>query len=79
MEDWMEKQIWPIVHLMDENGDILQFDEFKTWYDSKLMEIIAWLAKIQSYVEFRCRFALGTVSFSDFPTPKSDSGSVFPT
>ncbi len=28
MEDWMEKQIWSIVHLIDRNGNVLKLDEF---------------------------------------------------
>ena len=28
MENWMSKQIWSIVHLMDGNGTKLKLDEF---------------------------------------------------
>ena len=33
MEDWMEKQIWSITHLLDQNGNILDLNEFNTKYN----------------------------------------------
>ena len=33
MEDWMEKQIWSITHLLDNNGNILDLNEFNTKYN----------------------------------------------
>ncbi len=34
MEDWMEKQIWSIVRIMDGSGNILELDEFNTQYNT---------------------------------------------
>lgn len=33
MDDWMKKQIWSIMHLMDDNGNILQLEEFSNKYN----------------------------------------------
>ncbi len=33
MEDWMKKQIWLVVHLMDGNGSMLKLDESNNTYN----------------------------------------------
>lgn len=30
LKDWMEKGIWAITHLMDENGNVLSYIDFNT-------------------------------------------------
>lgn len=32
-DDWMKKQIWSLMHLMDDNGYILQLEEFNNKYN----------------------------------------------
>lgn len=33
MEDWMEKQIWSITHLMDDQGNLYAFEDFRNKYN----------------------------------------------
>lgn len=47
MEDWMTKQIWSIIHLMDENGNVLELKDFNTKYSiSCSIEIYEKVSKI---------------------------------
>ena len=33
MENWMEKQVWSLMHQMDENDNILKWEEFNVRYN----------------------------------------------
>jgi len=32
MEDWMTKQIWSVIHIMDGKGNILELNDFNAKY-----------------------------------------------
>ena len=33
MEDWMTKQIWSVIYIMDGNGNILELNDFNAKYN----------------------------------------------
>ncbi len=70
MDDWISKEIWSIVHLMDDKGTILELDEFNNKYNLN--------CSIKNYIKVTKSIPTALIHFisnnlDNTPTPKLQS------